>query len=270
MIKLFYTKFIYIILFFHLENLYASEILRICSGVSPPYIEGNMEIGVASGGIEVEIIEIIFKKLNIKYKIEIIPWAKCEFGLNAGTFDASLKVSKNSERENFILYPKFPIWESNFVFFTNVETKNLYKIESYDDVKKYKLKIGISRGNTYNKDFWESFPWIDKENKKYNSLIEVSHNHEENMRKLSENKISLYPQDKLIGIYSSKTSKYKNITYYNYTLFKKDYFQVFSKKSKFSTSQYKNIYDVLNNYNSELDKLKKSDNYNKIFKKYLK
>ncbi|WP_397600334.1 hypothetical protein [Silvanigrella sp.] len=76
------------------------------------------------------------------------------------------------------------------------------------------------------------------------------------MKKISENVINLYPQDKFIGIRSAKKLKYQNITYYNFTLFKKDYYQVFSKKSKFSTNQYKNINNALNNYNSELDKFK--------------
>ena len=52
-------------------------------------------------------------------------------------------------------------------------------------------------------------------------------------------------------------------------LFKKYYYNVFSKKSKFSSDKYQNITELMKNYDLELIKFKKTKSYENIFKKHL-
>lgn len=267
--KLKIQKLILFLVLLTASRAHSSELIRVCAGVSPPYVNGNMDTGEMKDGIDVDVFKFILDKLGIKYKMEIIPWAKCEFSLESGIIDISLKVSKTPEREKFLSFPKNEVWESIFVFFTNTETKKNYKVENYENVKKNNLKIGVTRRNSYNPDFWKAFPSINKTEQKFHPQIEVAYNQESNLQKLSNNKIQLYPQDKLVGIYSANKLGLSNITYYNFILFKKFYYHAFAKNSKYSSDKYKNINEVMNAYDLELKMMKLTKMYDSIFKKYV-
>lgn len=139
---------------------------RFCSGIygwfdsdyarNPPYIKLNQETKEIKG-IDIEIFSNIFNKLEVDYIIEEMPWARCELLLKKGSIDVGIKVSKTLEREKFLFYPKTESWESIFVLFTNTETKNKYKINSYNDIKKYNLIFGVIHENSLMKIFGKLF-----------------------------------------------------------------------------------------------------------------
>ena len=261
--------FIYFsLLLIHL-NIFSLSTFKICSTVTSPYINGDMNTGEAKGGIDIEVMDYIFKKLNINYEIKLMPWSKCLFELKEGLYDSALQTSKDPEREKYLIYPENFVWESVFVFHTNKEVKKEYKIKNFDDAKKNKLIVGVTRNNSYYFDFWEAYPWINKEKEIYHPLLEVSYSHETNLAKLAENKIQLYPMDKTTGIYMAKKLGLKNITHYDFILFKKPYYLAFSKKSNFSSNNFKNIDEFIKNYDLELIKLKKTKKFVDIFKNNL-
>ena len=250
------------------NNIFALNSIRVCAEQSPPFTESNRDTGELKG-IDIDIFKEIISKLGIDYKLEEMPWARCQLSMQAGIVDIGLQVSKNPDREKFLYYPETSVWDSEFVFFTNHKTKMKYKIKNYDDVKKHNLKIGVIHENSYNPDFWKAFPWVDKANQIYNPQLEPSANVETNLKKLDLNIIQLYPQDKSVGIYTTNKLHLKHVTYYNYTLFKKPYYNVFSKVSKFKSEKYKNINELIDKYNIELKKFKRTKNYQNIFDKYL-
>ncbi len=261
--------FIYIpLLLIHL-NIFSLSTFKICSTVTSPYINGDMDTGEVQGGIDIEVMDAIFKKLNIKYEIKLMHWSKCLFALKEGLYDSALQASKDPEREKFLIFPENFVWESAFVFHTNKDVKKEFKIKNFDDAKKKKLIVGVARNNSYYPDFWKAYPWVDKEKEIYHPLLEVSFNHETNLTKLSDNKIQLYPMDKTTGIYMAKKLGLKNITNYNFILFKKPYYQVFSKISNYSSNNFKNIEEVTKIYDIELKNLKKTKKFSEIFKKNL-
>jgi polar amino acid transport system substrate-binding protein len=206
------------------NEIYTSTSIKACSEHAPPYVDENLSTAEVKG-IDVDI----FKKILI---------------------------SKNNEREKFLNYPETTIWNTVFIFFTNQETKKIYKISNYEDIKKYKLIIGVNHKSSYNSDFWKYFPWIEKINQIYNSQIEPSLNVETNLKKLNINKIQLYPEDKSIGIYNANKLGLKNITYYDFIIYQKPYGSCFSKASKFSTKRYKNVFELMEDYKHELKKFK--------------
>lgn len=265
LIKKLFTLFL---LFGFSFKAFPANTIRVCTEQSPPYVEANRETGEVKG-IDIDIFTNIFNKLGIEYFIEEMPWARCELSMQAGMVDVGIKVSKNPDREKFVFYPETEVWETVFVLFTNTETKKKFKITSYDDIKKYNLTVGVIHENSYNADFWNAFPWQDKKNQIYHPQIEPSVNVESNLKKLSGNRIQLYPQDKLIGIYTSKNLYLSNINYYDFVLFKKFYYNVFAKNSKFSNDKYKNITELMKAYDTELKKFKKTKSYNDIFLKFL-
>jgi polar amino acid transport system substrate-binding protein len=266
------SKCFIIILFLFIilsKQIYATSTIKVCTEQSPPYVDADKDTGEVKG-IDIDIFKKVFEKLRVKYSIEEMPWARCELSMKTGRVDVGIKVSKNPDREKFLYYPDTTVWDTIFVFFTNLETKKKYKINNYEDVKKNNLMVGVIHENSYNPDFWKEFPWIDKPNQIYNHQIEPSLNVETNLRKLNSNRIQLYPQDKSIGISTAKKLELKNITYYDFVIFQKPYGSCFSKASQFSTNKYKNIFDLMEYYNRELKKFKKKKEFNLIFKKYLK
>lgn len=248
---------------------YAGNSIRVCTEQSPPYVEANRETGEVKG-IDIDIFTYIFNNLGIEYFIEQMPWARCELSMEAGVVDIGIKVSKNPDRERFLFYPENAVWETVFVLFTNKQTKKKFNIKSYDDIKKHNLMIGVIHENSYNSEFWKAFPWVDKSNQIYHPLIESSVNVESNLKKLAGNRIQIYPQDRDIGIYTTKLLKLKNITYYETVLFKKLYYNVFAKNSKFSNDKFSNIISLMKAYDNELKKLKVSNKIKPFFTKYFK
>lgn len=99
--------------------------------------------------------------------------------------------------------------------------------------------------------------------------MQVFFNHDSGLINLSQNKIQLYPLDKKMGLFTAKKLGLTNITFYDFILFKKIYYQVFAKKSKYSSSKYTNISEVRNAYDLEFKKLKSSKKFAQIFDKYL-
>ena len=259
---------IYIFISLHNPS-YATNVIKACSEKSPPYVDANSETGEAKG-IDIDVFKKIFNNLGVEYNIEEMPWARCELSLQSGAVDVGIKVSKNPDREKFLYYPETTVWDTVFIFFTNSETKKKYKINGYDDIKKNKLMVGVIHKNSYNSEFWKAFPWVDKENQVYNPQIDPSLNVETNLRKLSNNRIQIYPQDKSIGNYTAKKLGLKNITSYDFILFQKPYGSCFSKLSQYSTNKYKNISELMEDYNRELKKFKQTKEFKLIFKKYLK
>lgn len=255
--------------FFYSTSIFAGNSIRACTEQSPPYVEANRDTGEVKG-LDIDIFTYIFNKLGIEYFIEQMPWARCELSMEAGVVDVGIKVSKNPEREKFLFYPENAVWETVFVLFTNNQTKKKYNIKTYDYIKEHKLTIGVIHENSYNSDFWKAFPWVDKPNQLYHPLIEPSMNVESNLKKLAGNRIQVYPQDKEIGIYTAKKLNLKNITYYNSVLFKKLYYNVFAKNSKFSHEKYTDIIALMKAYDTELKNLKNSKKYKTLFDKYFK
>ena len=220
------NKYFLIFLLAFSYKAFPSSSIKVCTERSPPYIKLNQETKEIKG-IDIEIFSNIFNKLEVDFIIEEMPWARCELLLKKGSIDVGIKVSKTLEREKFLFYPKTESWESIFFLFTNTETKNKYKINSYNDIKKYNLTIGIIHENSYDENFWKAFPWRNKEYQLYHPQIEPSVNIESNLKKLSGNRIQLYPQNRKIGIYTAKYLNLSNITYYDFVLFKKNIYNVF-------------------------------------------
>lgn len=243
---------------------YAGDTIIIAGEEQPPFIfqENNVITG-----IDVDVAAAIFEKLGVKYSVQLLPWLRCWNNLVTGEVDVGVAVSKKAEREEFVYYPENFVWESKFVFFTNKVTKDKFVINSYEDIKKNNLRIGIINGNSYNDGFWQAFPFKDKDKKVYNDSLEPVNNIELNLKKLENNRINIYPADKTVGLYTIKKLGLK-LTYYDYVPFSKPYPNVFSKASKFKSDKYKNITEVMKAYDAELANFKKTQQYKDIFKKY--
>ncbi|WP_158997354.1 substrate-binding periplasmic protein [Pigmentibacter ruber] len=241
----------------------ASNRLNLCGEIMSPYFIKS-ETNILSG-IDIEILKVIFNKIQVNYDIEEMAWPKCEEGLKTGKYDGALGTSKNSAREQFLYYPKNISWSSEFVFFTTQEFKKNNPRVDYEKIAKNNLRVGVIEKNSYHPSFWEALPWVDETKGIYNKQIEPSKNVETNLLKLSKRRIDLYPQDKQIGLSSIKKLNIGDLDYYENILFKKDYYVVFSRYSQYSTEKYKTILDVVKEYDTEISIFKRTNQYKKLF-----
>ena len=224
-------------------------------------------------GIDIEIASQIFNKLNISFKIHILPWRRAWVMVKRGSADAVFSTSRKKNRAPFVIYPNENMWESFFVFFVKKD-KFDPNFVGYQTAIDQHLKIGIIRGNSYHPSFWKAFPYKNGatsfqgelfDSDILNSQLDLGTNVETNIKKLIGGRFDLFPCDKTIGMYSAKLlGVQKKLTFYNIILFSKGYPMAFAKNSSFP-----NIQKIADQFETELVTLKKSGKYQEIFDKWL-
>jgi len=262
--KLYYSKILFYFLIFiftifvELNFSNNKKFIIVCESFIPFEFEQD---GIVKG-IDIDIIDKIFKDLNIKYKVDILPWARAWKMIEHGCADASLSTSRKSKRMPYVFYPKEDMWTSEYVFFCKKKFYN-NKFNGYEFAQKNKLMIGIIRGNSYHDSFWQAFP--NKKNGSLNEQLEEVKDVNLNFLKLLNERIDLYIIDKTIGLYTIKEMGISNeITYYKNILFSKGYPIAFSKKSKFS-----NINQLIKDFDKQIKIIKNNGTYDQIMDKWL-
>lgn len=244
---------LFVALFCLIHNIYASDTIKIVGEEFVPYkyVEGN-EVK----GIDADIARYLLDQLGVKYEIKIQPWERTWSALTTGDADIGLAVSDKLDRAQYVYFSENSVWVSHFVFFTNEQTKKKYNIQSFEDIKKYNLKVGIINGNSYSENFWEAFPSPDRKTQQYHPLLEGTSTLELNLRKLSVGRIQLTPISVTSGWFTMKKFNIPNVTYYDWVIFSKPYPTAFSKKSSFKNARFRNIEELEIAYDQALGELK--------------
>ena len=93
------------------------DVVRICTDAEwPPYDykdPGNERKAV---GATIDILHEIFKRGGLETDISIVPWKRCEIGVENGEYHMIIDLSKNAEREKKYLVSE-PLYELNHVFY---------------------------------------------------------------------------------------------------------------------------------------------------------
>lgn len=260
------TALFLLIITFSTQSLSKQKLLIVGEEIPPfKFIENNKVTG-----IEIEVASHIFTKMGVDFEFMLCPWKRCWRMLKSGEADVGMTVSKKIQREEYAYFPVNHVWISKFHFLTNTETKEKYDIKSVNDAIRWDLNIGIVNGNSYHELFWEKFPHQDQAKKNYHTLLKPVTTVEQNLLKLSKKRIDLFPISKEIGLHTAiKKLGLNNITYYDFEIFTKLYPNCFSKKSNYSSEKYPTIMLLMQAYDIELAKFKKSVEFQKIFDKYL-
>ena len=243
-------------------NCLAHDTLKVCGAPLPPYT--YLKDGAATG-IEVEIAQSVFSAMDVRFKVDIAPFARCQLLLATGQADMVFAVSPTPTREAFALFPKNAVWHISYVFFTNADTKKRLDIRGLEDAKRNHLQIGIVRGAAYYESFWKIFPNQEgAENEGNNPALIAAASSQENFHQLALNHVQLFPQDLLAGIWTAKQMG-QTALYYDTVLFGKDYPSAFSRASTFSNARYRNIETLAADYDVHLEAFKKTPRYRKLF-----
>ncbi|MHC4872558.1 MAG: substrate-binding periplasmic protein [Planctomycetota bacterium] len=219
-------------------------------------------------GIDIEVFEIIFKNLNVKYQLKLYPWSRAKMMAENGEADAVVSVSYKKSREEYFLYTesqkefgrsgKWPdeyLWNSEYVFFCKNIFADKIKFESYEQIKKDGYRVGLVRDYSYNPEFRES------------GLGSYTANDiTTGFKLLAQGKYDIFPADKTIGRAAlAQLDLAEKITFIPQPMFKKPYLMPFCKKSA-----WKNKEELMKKFYMELNNLRKSGKYVEISAKYFK
>jgi ABC-type amino acid transport substrate-binding protein len=113
--------------------------------------------GETPAGIDVEVTDVIMKRLGIPYEIQFYPWSRAWLMAEKGHAEAVLSVSYKSSREDVLYYtpeqadyaktgvlPPDYLWQADYVFFVKQKYRDTYRFDSYEQVKAAGHKIGTN------------------------------------------------------------------------------------------------------------------------------
>lgn len=164
-----------------------AESLRLVTEPWAPYV--YLQDGKPTG-IDYEITALVFKRLGIDVEWQFLPWRRCLMMLQQGQADGALDIFESPERESELLYPSEPLSEVEFVLFQAKARPHLFN--RLEDLRG--LKVGISPGFLYGKDFRQSTLF---EREPAPSL-------EANLGKLLLGRVDLVITDRKVGRYALK------------------------------------------------------------------
>ena len=190
-----------------------------------------------------------FKRAGYNCEIKYMPWNRALELSKKGKYDGALGIFYNEDRARFFEFSS-PLDESRMTFFTKTGKTISYK--NLKDLKQY--KIGQVLGYHYTEEFNTA-----------NFLTKYrSYSTEVNVNLLLRDKIDMLIASEKVMTYliNNKFPKHKPI-------FKKIYPQLISNKLHISISKKKNgAKQIINDFNCELENMKKDGTFNKIKKKH--
>lgn len=208
-------------------------------------------------GIDVDIIDTIMQRLNVKYDIEIVKSStRLKYLWQDSDVDMILTYSYKAERAVHLYYPKQSHVTLSWNFFILKANIGKFDYNSMIDLKG--LKVGATNGFSYTKAFWEAAGA---------HLFEVDTvvKNDLNMKKLLRGRFDTYANSRIDTLYQAKKGGYfDKITYLKKPLKEKQYFNTFVR-----VSDYPNMESIKRLYDIELESMRRNGELDVIYAKYL-
>jgi len=213
----------------------------------PPYaFKVNDEVV----GFNVEILNHIFKKLNIKIKYLIVPWARAVQMVKQGEADAIFPFFKNSKRELFTDYPN-AFTSEPIAMFVLSNSNILY---SGDLSQLSSFTFGRVRGYSSGQSF-------DIAVKNGSLKLEIANNSEQNLKKFFRKRFDILVDNKYYVLSSLKRlNKLEDVKQLRPILIDNSAYLGFSK--------YLNHKKIIKDFNRIIKTMRKDGSYNKILESY--
>ncbi|HIP12155.1 MAG TPA: ABC transporter substrate-binding protein [Arcobacter sp.] len=223
--------------------LYANDIM---TENYPPfnYKENGKLVGITS-----EIVDEIKKNINDTREIKLMPWARAYKSIQNKPNKILFSMTRTKQRE-FMFKWVGPVSDNSWVFYAKADSNIV--INTLDDAKNPIYKIG-----TYYQGANELF----LRDNDFDNLYSVPRD-QLNVQKLIRGRINLWAAGETQGIYKAKQlginpNEIKKI----YKIKDTKLYIAFSRTTPNS---------IINQWQEELDKMKKDGRYQKIMNKYLK
>jgi polar amino acid transport system substrate-binding protein len=251
------------------SSLFAKNVLYICDDAAewPPFVFYERDNGKVNKhkvvGALVDMYNVIFKDLNITYKLDLLPWKRCTYLVKKYSVAKKYAIFPGvySKKRAKVLYVTKPIYTTHQVIWFS--TKKYTKKEILDKVKHDIDSLKICDVNGYNTSFYYNILHLSK-NKKINqeatSQCAV-------LKKISAGRcdIMVASKEAILGYQMIGKCKIpKDISYVPYEKLSNTKFRLFIAKS------YPHAKELLKELNKEIDKLDKTGLREKILKKWIK
>ncbi len=247
--------------------------LTILSHDRPPFHFKDSTGNVV--GICVEIADTIFREMGIEYKIIDLKWVRVWDYIEHGKGDAAFTTSRKEPREPYLYYPETDMWRSEFVFFVLEKNKDIAPNGTYQEVIKSGGTVGIWRGASYNKQFWESFPYSDGSTTYnpdnisgdiHNKQLRIIADPIQAFKMVGSQRLTFCLEDRIVGLYLLNNNEMKgNVVPYKQPVFTKGYPMPFVKKS-----DYPNLKQIADEFERRLIEMKNDGRYEAILHRWLK
>jgi methyl-accepting chemotaxis protein/ABC-type amino acid transport substrate-binding protein len=219
--------------------------LLLVSAPFPPY---HYESGGDVKGLDIELFNRIFDRMQKRFKVEFLPWDDCIALVQEKKADMIFALNRTRERENFLYYPKEHNALSESVFFIKKGSQHQY--DTWEDLRG--VKIGVVDGYSYSGRFMDV---------QFLKRVPAKSN-ETNFVRLDQGTIDMLICDKLVGIYlAKKIGVFENITFLPKAVNQSLLYVGFSQKPENET--------IADAYSKILTAMKKSGEYDQIIDRLL-
>ena len=230
---------------------HANDYLEITTDDWPPYeYEENGKVV----GFSTEIMEAVLKDMNVNIStLKVYPWARAEYMASEGLVDIIYSAAKSDKRMECCHFPDEHLINSPNVLFIRKEDLGKLKFNSFNDLKGH--SVGIVRDYSYTKEFMDYL-------KNENIVTDIAFDDTSNFKKLMAKRIDYIPADlgNSIGIIKKLNLTGKVHAFLGNPIKTDGLYIMFSKK-RIKKS-------FVDKFSAHLTKFKKTEAYNKIYKKY--
>ncbi|MDQ6975780.1 MAG: transporter substrate-binding domain-containing protein [Mariprofundaceae bacterium] len=172
-------------------------------------------------GVITDVVRNVFQSMDVSVTFQVVPWKRAVAMLKKGKGDALYSASYKTERAKFLIYPKHPIYQVKYLFYS----KKGSGFNFDGNVDHLRGKIGAMRGYSYTKAFWNT-PKTCADCYK----IEIVNKLEQNFKKLHKGEITAFPASQKVAEAMMKKEGYTNEFEASLIpLATKDYFLTFRK-----------------------------------------
>ncbi len=218
----------------------------------PPWvIIDQKDESVVVGGIDVEILKEIAKRLNLNLKLYTCPWKRCLSWLEYGKIDVLTSVARTPAREGYMQYIDPPYLNKSIKVFYLKQGKG-HLIKKYEDL--HGISIGVTKGYKY-------FPRFNNDKRiNKHSVVEI----EQLLAMLEVGRFQAFIGNEIVVDYLIRENGYSGLFEKSVYKFDAPYevYMAISKKSVYA----KEIAD----FNKVMKDMVESGKIEQIIKKFLK
>ena len=229
-----------------------NEVLYITTGFYPPYV--YEEDGKITG-LDYDILIAVLDEMGVKYKIEMLSWARGLYLLDSGDAFATFPYARSESREeSYIFSDKFYDVDRYYEFYTYDEDSSFTIINDLEDLKR--MKLGAVKGYFY-LDLFDS----------YGLDYDISIDEKEALMKLREGRIDTFPMNPFVAKYFIETYFPQDVESFRTNELRLDLpemgdFLMLDKENQYAE-------DFLTEFNRVLETLEENGTIENIIRRYI-
>lgn len=160
----------------------------IATGETPPFTSQNIK----HNGYMNHIIRLAFGNVGISTEFIFLPWSRAYLEAQQGEFVAT-SYWFSDDRHNSHFFFSDPLNTQDVVLFKRRISANS-PWQSFDDIRRLQLKVGLTRGYTYNQSTWDYA-------EQRPDLVSVVNTDLQNLKMLVLKRIDAFPIEEVTGWY---------------------------------------------------------------------